>query len=1040
MTIPVSTHGTYVQAGNVVRKGPTETGDATGAGEPKPAASPQEFVERLMAASDPAAEFAFELAVTWPDDHAPVLAVQLRRDGIPRLADFVTWANRERREVFIGIVPRSLDESSTQFDSKAVRTPLGALRARVGGKIAPNAGVAWVDIDPPTEAKKDPQVRNRWLAERLRELTTATPRPSMIVSSGRGLHAYYVLPATVGRIPVERIVDANRGLAKRFKGDPKATDATRLMRLPGSMNRKTAPPLPTGVVVAAPSTLTQVEFDSLAADGYRPPHPRRPHRAAGRPTPPCERCQRDIEAWPPEDGAHDAIFRFALAYDAHGRTEEQCTDDALSVLGGLHGRVNLRPDVVRRQIADIYQRVESGRLERRRCGGAFRVIRTGQRAEPPSSAAPACGALAEARARLFALGNDWVRDPKRVSTLIAADPGCGKSENVSQAIFSTTCASDEIKRIVYAVPTREKAREMFGKRLASGASVTLLLGRSSTDPEFRCSQMDTVGALARKHRRIAPFCRTLCPDRDACPWREKVKAALGARNVITTHDELRAMPPLWEDALVAIDENFESLLHRPVRIHKDGLRTYAARMRRTANDSVALRLAGLASHLAEAIDLERTMRILYPDRNDPVDVDALLTGFTLAADILLTEWDFGMVRAAPWESEIPEDPESATPALTDILLPFWDSLSKRKNDSPIRFNEHEVEFSLPNEAVIGAIRKGRVMALDATAPVVLTEEMGLRTAEVTMPRPRNLEIVGVADRLYGPDDPDLTKVLGTLLTHLSGCGVVARKSVVDELRQRQQATPDFACLMHYGAMRGDNRMERGVDVLIVTRWHCNLEALRYRARIWRLLLGRPPGTDDVDIGEVPFLGTEWSRLGAKIPRDPVLRAVVEQDRREMVQAVGRLRAHGRPDRALTAYILDADPVPGLVYDRLLVAEVGDPDLPAGLPELLEELHKRHLPSLTETFKDESGEEIPSEYSDEFLVAADDLRWDREQAAERRQAPLKAANDRRRETAEKSQREIERSVTEHWLAHPAESYAKTAKALNLSVWKVRHVPR
>jgi hypothetical protein len=67
------------------------------------------------------------------------------------------------------------------------------------------------------------------------------PEPSVIISSGRGLYAkwYYTtpIPAAAGR----RAVAVNRALVdalKDFGADPKSTDVSRVLRLPGSINSK----------------------------------------------------------------------------------------------------------------------------------------------------------------------------------------------------------------------------------------------------------------------------------------------------------------------------------------------------------------------------------------------------------------------------------------------------------------------------------------------------------------------------------------------------------------------------------------------------------------------------------------------------------------------------------------------------------------------------------------------------------------------------------------------------------------------------------
>jgi hypothetical protein len=68
---------------------------------------------------------------------------------------------------------------------------------------------------------------------------TATPRPSAITCSGRGLQLKWCFDRVVGREHVGKMVALNRALTRRlssFGGDPRATDASRLLRVTGSLH------------------------------------------------------------------------------------------------------------------------------------------------------------------------------------------------------------------------------------------------------------------------------------------------------------------------------------------------------------------------------------------------------------------------------------------------------------------------------------------------------------------------------------------------------------------------------------------------------------------------------------------------------------------------------------------------------------------------------------------------------------------------------------------------------------------------------------
>jgi hypothetical protein len=67
--------------------------------------------------------------------------------------------------------------------------------------------------------------------------------PTLLVASGTPghVHAYWALTEPLDRIPVE---EANRRLAEAVEGDPVCYDAARILRPPGTLNHKHAPPLP----------------------------------------------------------------------------------------------------------------------------------------------------------------------------------------------------------------------------------------------------------------------------------------------------------------------------------------------------------------------------------------------------------------------------------------------------------------------------------------------------------------------------------------------------------------------------------------------------------------------------------------------------------------------------------------------------------------------------------------------------------------------------------------------------------------------------
>lgn len=113
--------------------------------------------------------------------------------------------------VWVGVVPRHPHPKTGE---------LGGTKAH-----AAPARVLWVDCD-----EKDGSAS-------LERIHGFRARPHMLVASGGGHHAYWLL-----RDPIEdprRLREANRLLAEALGGDPQAVDAARILRPPGTRNFKT---------------------------------------------------------------------------------------------------------------------------------------------------------------------------------------------------------------------------------------------------------------------------------------------------------------------------------------------------------------------------------------------------------------------------------------------------------------------------------------------------------------------------------------------------------------------------------------------------------------------------------------------------------------------------------------------------------------------------------------------------------------------------------------------------------------------------------
>ncbi len=104
---------------------------------------------------------------------------------------------------------------------------------------ATSAGAVWADFDDTGDA-----------AEVVGRIQRAgLPNPSIIVSSGHGIHAYWLLAK---RARPGEVVPVLKALAVALGSDGGVCDAARIMRLPGSMNHKGSPAVPCSILSVSP--------------------------------------------------------------------------------------------------------------------------------------------------------------------------------------------------------------------------------------------------------------------------------------------------------------------------------------------------------------------------------------------------------------------------------------------------------------------------------------------------------------------------------------------------------------------------------------------------------------------------------------------------------------------------------------------------------------------------------------------------------------------------------------------------------------------
>jgi len=128
-------------------------------------------------------------------------------------------------EGLAGYVTRHGATSNVYFSPCAFRSGRGRKK-----EAAARCRVVWSDLDCGPE--KSFATREDALA-RLREFPLTA---RLIVSSGRGLHVYWLLACDVTSGDLDRFRAIVRGLASKLGGDTAACHKTQLLRIPGTMN------------------------------------------------------------------------------------------------------------------------------------------------------------------------------------------------------------------------------------------------------------------------------------------------------------------------------------------------------------------------------------------------------------------------------------------------------------------------------------------------------------------------------------------------------------------------------------------------------------------------------------------------------------------------------------------------------------------------------------------------------------------------------------------------------------------------------------
>jgi hypothetical protein len=132
---------------------------------------------------------------------------------VDKAVDAAIELDQKGADVFFGVLPRTGNHSTAE------------------GTVS-ESRVLWIDIDAKTFGGSK--------SSAFFSLARVTPQPQIVVDSGNGYHAYWLLDEPV---PWHDAQQAMKGIALTAGGD-RVYDQARILRLPGTRNHKTTPPNP----------------------------------------------------------------------------------------------------------------------------------------------------------------------------------------------------------------------------------------------------------------------------------------------------------------------------------------------------------------------------------------------------------------------------------------------------------------------------------------------------------------------------------------------------------------------------------------------------------------------------------------------------------------------------------------------------------------------------------------------------------------------------------------------------------------------------
>jgi RepB DNA-primase from phage plasmid len=198
-----------------------------------------------------------------------ILGVVRGPDARPRIP-----SKRRDRADFVTAGDAAAFQARVRHHSERGREVWAGIATKVApsraGEAVRGGSVLWVDIDDTEPGAA---------LSRLGPL-----RPHLLVASGGGVHAYWLLDRVVGAATIE---SGNRRIAAAVGGDRQSTDRNRAMRVPGTINHKHGRACRIVRLDLARRPVDPRALQARLAD----PKPRRPRAARPRPAPTSSRAE-----------------------------------------------------------------------------------------------------------------------------------------------------------------------------------------------------------------------------------------------------------------------------------------------------------------------------------------------------------------------------------------------------------------------------------------------------------------------------------------------------------------------------------------------------------------------------------------------------------------------------------------------------------------------------------------------------------------------------------------------------------------------------